>query len=91
MGRKSAIGFGLINKVSPRNHWEGWRPRPGQASTRLGGGDVAWPLRRQRFMPGARTAWHSHPEGQLLMVTEGKGWVQEKGILMRGIKVGDVV
>lgn len=42
-------------------------------------------------MPGARTAWHSHPEGQLLMVTEGKGWVQEKGILMRGIKVGDVV
>lgn len=42
-------------------------------------------------MPGARTAWHTDPEGQLLIVTERKGWVQETGILMRGIKVGDVV
>lgn len=43
------------------------------------------------FMPGARTAWHTHPVGQFLLVTEGKGWVQEEGQPMREIKVGDVV
>ncbi|NIP82135.1 MAG: cupin domain-containing protein, partial [Gemmatimonadetes bacterium] len=31
------------------------------------------------FAPGARTAWHSHPAGQLLVVTSGVGWVQERG------------
>lgn len=31
------------------------------------------------FAPGARTAWHTHPAGQLLIVTAGKGWVQEEG------------
>lgn len=43
------------------------------------------------FAPGARTAWHTHPVGQLLIVTEGKGWVQEEGQPRREIKVGDVV
>lgn len=43
------------------------------------------------FMPGARTAWHTHPAGQLLVVTEGRGWVQEKGQPVREIKAGDVV
>ena len=43
------------------------------------------------FAPGARTAWHTHPVGQLLIVTEGKGWVQEDGRPAREIKSGDVV
>ena len=43
------------------------------------------------FMPGARTAWHTHPVGQLLIVTGGKGWVQEDGRPAREIKSGDVV
>ncbi len=43
------------------------------------------------FAPGARTAWHTHPAGQLLIVTEGKGWVQEKGQARREIRAGDVV
>lgn len=43
------------------------------------------------FMPGARTAWHTHPDGQLLIVTAGKGWVQEAGQPKREIKAGDVV
>lgn len=43
------------------------------------------------FSPSARTAWHTHPMGQLLLVTEGKGWVQEEGQPMREIKAGDVV
>lgn len=32
-----------------------------------------------RFEPGARTAWHSHPLGQTLVVTEGVGWTQVEG------------
>ncbi|MDN7437085.1 cupin domain-containing protein [Burkholderia multivorans] len=43
------------------------------------------------FMPGARTAWHTHPVGQLLIITEGRGWVQEEGQPARVIKAGDVV
>jgi quercetin dioxygenase-like cupin family protein len=43
------------------------------------------------FAPGARTAWHTHPVGQLLVVTDGKGWVQEEGQPRREIKAGDVV
>lgn len=43
------------------------------------------------FAPGARTAWHTHPIGQLLIVTDGKGWVQEDGQPKREIRAGDVV
>lgn len=43
------------------------------------------------FAPGARTAWHTHPVGQLLIVTDGQGWVQEDGQPKREIKAGDVV
>jgi quercetin dioxygenase-like cupin family protein len=31
------------------------------------------------FEPGARTAWHTHPLGQMLIVTSGLGWVQREG------------
>lgn len=43
------------------------------------------------FEPGARTAWHSHPLGQTLIVTAGSGWVQEFGQPVRAIKPGDTV
>ena len=43
------------------------------------------------FEPGARTAWHSHPLGQTLVVTEGTGWVQGWGGKVQEIKAGDVV
>ncbi|EHP44501.1 Cupin 2 barrel domain-containing protein [Cupriavidus basilensis OR16] len=43
------------------------------------------------FAPGARTAWHTHPVGQLLVVTDGQGWVQEDGGPRREIKAGDVI
>jgi quercetin dioxygenase-like cupin family protein len=43
------------------------------------------------FTPGARTAWHSHPRGQLLVITDGLGWVQEDGGEKRTVKAGDVV
>lgn len=43
------------------------------------------------FAPGARTAWHSHPLGQILIVTEGRGLVQRWGGAIQEILPGDVV
>ncbi|RIY00914.1 cupin domain-containing protein [Aureimonas flava] len=43
------------------------------------------------FEPGARSAWHTHPAGQVLIVTRGLGWVQEEGGRKREIGPGDVV
>jgi quercetin dioxygenase-like cupin family protein len=43
------------------------------------------------FEPGARTAWHAHPAGQTLIVTEGTGWVQEWGGVKHELRAGDVV
>ncbi|GAB3569476.1 hypothetical protein GCM10027578_23930 [Spirosoma luteolum] len=43
------------------------------------------------FDPGARTFWHSHPNGQLLVVTKGIGYYQEAGQPARIIREGDSV
>jgi len=43
------------------------------------------------FEPGARTAWHTHPLGQILIVTAGSGWVQQWGGPIEEIRQGDVV
>ena len=43
------------------------------------------------FEPGARTAWHTHPYGQTLIVTTGAGWVQREGEERQNIFPGDVV
>ncbi len=51
---------------------------------RIGGGIVS-------FEAGARTAWHTHPLGQTLIVTSGAGWVQKEGGELQEINVGDVV
>jgi quercetin dioxygenase-like cupin family protein len=51
---------------------------------RVSGGHVT-------FEPGARTAWHTHPLGQTLMVTSGLGWVQREGSPIEEVRPGDVV
>jgi quercetin dioxygenase-like cupin family protein len=51
---------------------------------RLNGGSVT-------LEPGARTAWHTHPLGQTLIVTAGLGWVQTEGGPIEEIRPGDVV
>ncbi len=43
------------------------------------------------FAPGARSAWHTHPAGQRLIVTAGVGLTQEEGQPVQVIRVGDVV
>src|SRR5260370_6781593 len=54
----------------------------------------AAPLRLQAvyvtFSPGARTAWHTHPVGQVLEGVSGVGWVQLEGEAGRGIGAGGV-
>jgi len=43
------------------------------------------------FEPGARTAWHTHPLGQTLIVTAGCGWAQREGGPVEEIHPGDVI
>ncbi|ELQ6150358.1 cupin domain-containing protein [Cronobacter turicensis] len=57
---------------------------PANAPARASGGSVT-------FEPGARTAWHTHPLGQTLIVTAGFGYVQTWGEPAREICPGDVV
>jgi len=51
---------------------------------RVGGASVT-------FEPGARTAWHTHPLGQTLLITSGLGWVQRHGGPIEEVRPGDVV
>jgi 4-carboxymuconolactone decarboxylase len=44
-----------------------------------------------KFEPSAKTNWHTHPVGQVLLVTEGQGYYQEKGKPARKLSKGDVV
>lgn len=59
-------------------------PFKGSGQARLGGATVT-------FQAGARSNWHSHPLGQLLIVTEGHGLVQARGEPVRRIRSGDTV
>jgi quercetin dioxygenase-like cupin family protein len=43
------------------------------------------------FEPGARTAWHTHPLGQTLIITAGCGWVQKEGGPIEEVHPGDIV
>src|ERR1700712_2733522 len=56
----------------------------GTEPARVGGATVT-------FEPGARTAWHTHPLGQTLIVVAGSGWVQREGSAIEDIRPGDVV
>ncbi|MCS6471884.1 cupin domain-containing protein [Burkholderia thailandensis] len=59
-------------------------PFAGEEPARIGGATVT-------FEPGARTAWHTHPLGQTLIVTAGLGWVQRDGGPVETIRPGDIV
>ena len=59
-------------------------PFRGSDPARIGGAFVT-------FEPGARTAWHTHPLGQTLIVTAGHGWVQSESGPKEEIRPGDIV
>lgn len=46
---------------------------------------------RRRFEPAARTYWHSHPGGQLLLIQEGRALVQEQGKAVRTLAAGESI
>lgn len=46
---------------------------------------------RVTFTPGARTAWHTHPQGQTLLILSGRGRVQRRGAAAFDVTAGDVV
>jgi quercetin dioxygenase-like cupin family protein len=43
------------------------------------------------FEPGARTNWHTHPLGQILIITAGLGWVQSEGSPVEDVRPGDII
>jgi quercetin dioxygenase-like cupin family protein len=57
---------------------------PAYDPSRTSGGKVT-------FEAGARSAWHTHPFGQILIVTEGTGWIQQWGGPIKEIRKGDVI
>src|SRR4051794_2352665 len=59
-------------------------PFKGEPPARVSGAIVT-------FEPGARTAWHTHPLGQTLIVVSGCGWAQREGGPVEEIRPGDVV
>jgi quercetin dioxygenase-like cupin family protein len=59
-------------------------PFAGTDAARVSGATVT-------FEPGARTAWHTHPLGQTLIVTSGLGWAQCEGESVEEIRPGDIV
>jgi len=57
---------------------------PASDPSRTSGGKVT-------FEAGARSAWHTHPFGQILIVTDGTGWIQQWGGPIEEIRKGDVI
>jgi len=55
-----------------------------KALTRAAGNSVT-------FEPNARTAWHTHPLGQTLIISSGCGWVQQEGGPIEEVRPGDVI
>lgn len=74
--------------VGPESYFSGQvridSPFSTSAPARVGGAIVT-------FEPGARTAWHTHPLGQTLIVTQGQGWIQKEGEDVETINPGDIV
>jgi quercetin dioxygenase-like cupin family protein len=75
-GKGPADYFIGVVRIDPRNS----PPEPARVAMAL-----------VTFEPGARTAWHTHPLGQTLIVTTGCGWVQREGGPIEEIRSGDVI
>ena len=60
-------------------------------SRRVAVGAIVASALMTQLEPGARTAWHTHPLGQTLIVTAGFGWVQREGGPIEEVRPGDVI
>src|SRR5437763_17129619 len=83
----------LLLVVSTRWVGEAQQPAPGNTPRFTGttevmdGKDLS--VARRRFAPGARTAWHSHDRGQLLLVEEGRMRAQKRGEPIKDYGIGE--
>lgn len=87
VGISHAQDFAKGNKIDSENFTgEAWLDRvaPPDDANPVYVGNVT-------FAPGARTNWHSHPTGQILLVLKGEGYYQEKGSAKRILRKGDTV
>jgi quercetin dioxygenase-like cupin family protein len=73
-----------VKSVKPGDSWSARLPR------RTTPVPIANTVTNLTFEPGARTAWHTHPLGQTLIVTSGCGWAQRWGGPIEEIRPGDV-
>jgi quercetin dioxygenase-like cupin family protein len=77
-----------LSSIGPPDYFTGTvridAPFKGTGDARVGGATVT-------FEPGARTAWHTHPLGQTLLVVSGLGRVQREGGPIEAIRPGDIV
>jgi len=90
-----------VNIMSMEIWPNGSRPSTGGAAANFTGSVVVAPCSANEsttssgglvtFEPGARSAWHTHPAGQVLIITSGTGWVQEEGGQKIEVKPGDVI
>ncbi|HZY18989.1 MAG TPA: cupin domain-containing protein [Ramlibacter sp.] len=88
----------LAQQITPAGT-EASTPGPAEFFTGRVRVDPVWPATREMnasgalvtFEPGARSAWHTHPAGQRLVVTSGVGLAQEWGKPVQTIRPGDVV
>jgi 4-carboxymuconolactone decarboxylase len=94
--RRIALAVSCAAALFAASQWTAAQePTPGQSpntprftgtSTSLEGKDLS--VARRRFEPGARTYWHSHDNGQLLMVEQGRMRVQRRGEAVKEVGVG---
>lgn len=78
----------IPSSLAPADNFTGTVRRDGLISSEAPG-RVATGL--VTFEPGARTAWHKHPAGQILIITAGRGWVQAEGQERYEVTAGDSV
>ena len=94
--RRVAMLLWLVLALVVGVHWvgEAQQPPAGADDPRFTGKSVAMEgkdltVARRHFEPGARSAWHSHDKGQLLMVEEGRMRTQKRGQAVKELGVGE--
>jgi quercetin dioxygenase-like cupin family protein len=101
--RRIAVLLWLVLVLAVSVHWIGYAEQttgqpapgaPGADDPRFTGKTVVMDgkelsVARRHFEPGARTAWHSHDKGQLLMVEEGRLRTQKRGQSVKELGVGE--
>jgi quercetin dioxygenase-like cupin family protein len=95
--KRMAVLLWLVLALAVSTHWVGRAQQPPTAAAddpRFTGKTVTMEskdlsIARRRFEAGARSAWHSHDRGQLLMVEEGRLRTQKRGQAIKDLGVGE--